>query len=557
MSLTESQGAIVDPPCQVAIVGMGPAGGLVARLLAEAGLEVTGLEMGPWRDARTFSSNEWEMRELWWPEWEYRLTGSAARGRVNSGLGVGGGGLVWTGAAWRLFPHDFRVRSEEGDIPGALLADWPITYDELSPYYTAVEQHIGVAGVRGPFDPPGLPPLPFPPHPYHRHTEILQEGFNRLGLRTQPGSVAILPQSWLGREACNGCGYCIQGCHNGAMYSSLAELPAALESGHFHLRTRVKVTRLLLDPSGRRVQALALVDLSTGERHLCPVELVVVAANPIETARLLLASAHPRHPLGLANQSGLVGRCLTVHPGPHVWGVFPEIVEPEAGFVLNHLACFEFSRATDSDPYRRGFILESLTGLPAGVATGPLAALWGEPLMAAMRRYRHMAGLFVLCEGLPQRQNGVYLLDSAPDPFRLPPLRVHYDWHPNDLAMIARAQAVASSVLKAAGAATLYLQTPVQVHMMGTARMGRDPADSVADSTGRTHTVENLYLAGGSLFPTGSSVNPTLTILALAWRTAEAIAHAAGVKPGRLSGAWTTLANVRTARAGSRPGHQG
>jgi choline dehydrogenase-like flavoprotein len=216
------------------------------------------------------------------------------------------------------------------------------------------------------------------------------------------------------------------------------------------------------------------------------------------------------------------------HPGAPCWGLFDEPMTPWEGFVLNHLCCLDYAQTHPGVPYIRGFAIETLTPLPVGAATGPAAGLWGAALTALMRQYDHLGGLFTICEGMPTPANRVTVEPALPDGWGLPRAHLHYDWHPNDVRLMDAAAAQSLAVLRAAGAREVWRQAPAQVHMMGTARMGADPRDSVTTADGQTHDVPNLYLAGGALFPTGSSVNPTLTILALAWRTAEHVARGFG-----------------------------
>jgi choline dehydrogenase-like flavoprotein len=313
------------------------------------------------------------------------------------------------------------------------------------------------------------------------------------------------------------------------MYSSAtAELPAALASGRVDLRPDSPALRVHTSDDGSRAAAVEYVYRPDGTRHLQPAAAIVVATNTIEVPRLLLNSANPRHPNGLANSSDQVGRNFMAHPGAQCWGLFDEPINPWEGFVLNHLCCLDFAQTQPGAPYIRGFAMETLTALPVGVATGAAAGLWGAELKALMRQYRHLAGLFTIGEGVPTPFNRVTVEPGRPDEWGLPGGHLHYDWHPNDVRLVDAAAAQSLEVLRAAGAREAFRQPPSQVHMMGTARMGDDPRCSVTNAWGETHDVANLYVAGGALFPTGSSVNPTLTILALAWRTAEAIARRQG-----------------------------
>jgi choline dehydrogenase-like flavoprotein len=520
-----------EAPAQVCIVGAGAAGGLLCRLLAEAGLDVVALEAGPWyADPRAeFAEDELAMQKTWWPESQYSISGDARRGRLSSGHGVGGGTLVWTGAAFRFLDDDFRVLSLDGQLPGASIADWPTSASEMAPYYDATEAHVGVAGALGPWDPPDRKPYPLPPHGLHHHSVVLRAGFTRLGLRAHPGPMAIASRPRPNREACCYCGFCIQGCRTGAMYSpATAELPWALATGRVRLRPDAVALRVATTADGATAESVEYGYRPDGSRHRQPAEVVVVASNPLEIPRLLLNSRSAAHPAGLANSSDQVGRHLMNHPSAYAWGVFDEDMKPWEGFVLNHLCCLDYARTRPEHPFIRGFVMETTTGLPVNVATSVTAEYWGAPHKALMRSYRKLAGLFTICEGIPSPTNRVTTRPEALDEWGLPRAHLHYDWHMNDVRMMDWAFEKSAEVLRAAGARQILRPPPVQVHMMGTARMGDDPRCSVTSADGQSHDVPNLYVAGGALFPTGSCVNPTLTILALAWRTAEHIARRFG-----------------------------
>ena len=336
--------------------------------------------------------------------------------------------------------------------------------------------------------------------------------------------MAIASRPLPNREACCYCGFCIQGCRTGAMYNTaVAEIPWALATGRARVQTNAVALRVLTSPDGSTAEAVEYVDRLDGTRHVQPARAIVVANNTIEVPRLLLNSRSAQHPRGLGNSSDQVGRQLMAHPGAQCWGVFPEDIAPHEGFVLNHLCSLDYGQTMPDRPFIRGCAIETLKGLPVGIATGAAAELWGAPLKRLMRNFRKLAGLFTICEGVPTPTNRVTVDPETPDEWGMPRGAIHYDWHMNDVRLMDWAAEQSLAILRAAGAVEAFRQPSAQVHMMGTARMGADPRVSVANVHGQTHDVPNLYLAGGALFPTGSCVNPTLTLLALAWRTADHI----------------------------------
>jgi choline dehydrogenase-like flavoprotein len=313
------------------------------------------------------------------------------------------------------------------------------------------------------------------------------------------------------------------------MYSTgTAEIPAALATGRLDLRPNAVALRVLTSADGARAEVVEYVDMRDGILRRQPAEVVVIASNTLEVPRLLLNSASPAHPNGLANGSDQVGRHFMAHPGAHCRGVFDHDMNPFEGFVLNHVCCLDYAYTRPGSGFIRGFVMESFTVLPVALATSLPGDFWGSRLKNFMRGYRRTAGLFTIGEGLPVAENRVTVEPDRRDRWGMPQGHLHYDWHENDRRLLAAARAKSTEVLRAAGATDVVPLSYAQVHMMGTARMGRDPASSVVDTYGRTHEVENLYVAGGPLFPTGAAVNPTLTILALAWRTAEAVARQLG-----------------------------
>ncbi len=497
------------------IVGVGSAGGVLSQRLAKAGFKVVGLEAGPfWDTERDWVSDENGSHELYWND--LRITGGAdplSLGSNNSGKGVGGGSVHWAAFAPRFHPSDFRIYSQDG-----VGADWPISYDELKPYYELLEREIPVAGPA--YYPWGDPHgYPYGPHPMGGVGDVLVKGCTKLGIRTCAGGpVAILSGSHGNRPHCIYRGFCLQGCKVGAKASTLiTHVPEALEYGA-EIRDRSMAFRISMDQQNR-TNGIFYYDRQ-GKEHFQRAKAVIVSGYAIETPRLLLNSACARHENGLANSSDTVGRYLMAQAGNVVAGRFEELVRlykaPPA-----HALSEDFYETDPKRGFARGFSIQTVAPLPIAFAKLMMVAkgAWGWGIRRAMMDYNHWATLGVLGEILPWADNRVEVSEKK-DQWGIPVAKVTFSLHENDKKLIEFGKNKVEEVLWAAGAQEV-IQEQRYAHLVGGARMGDDPGTSVADKYGRTHDVSNLFVCDGSLMPTQGSANPGLTIQALAARTAD------------------------------------
>jgi len=527
------------------VVGSGAAGGVMARELSQAGFEVLVLEQGPRFTAADFKHDE---LDHWFnnallnsPETSpqtFRKTAAGKAERVRDfpslwyARMVGGSSNHFTANYWRFHEVDFNERSLLGEIGGTSFADWPIDYAELEPYYTKVEWEVGVSGLAGasPFDPPRSRPYPMPPLPVKSSGVLLERGARKLGLHPFPAPMAIASVPYRGRPACAHCGFCIGfGCEMSAKSSTLyTMLPEAEATGRCEVRSESYVFRVDTSDKGR-VTGVSYFD---GERreHFQKARAVVLCANGAESARLLLMSANAKFPDGLANSSGLVGRNLMFNTYAEVNAVF----EHE----LNEYKSVQVTRIVhdfyDSDP-KRGFYGGG--GFDSRIGPNPIAwslfapppeRAWGaefKALLEAMPR-----AMIVATHGtsLPVETNRVDLDPELKDAWGLPAMRVTYKDHPDDLAFSRFMQDRGVEVMQAAGAQQVWkgpvAEAPGSPHLLGTCRMGNDPATSVVDRYHRTHDIPNLFVCDGSSFVTSGRGQPTMTIQALAFRAGEHIA---------------------------------
>jgi choline dehydrogenase-like flavoprotein len=430
---------------------------------------------------------------------------------------VGGSTIHYAGFCPRFHPSDFRVRSLDG-----VAADWPLSYEELEPYYVAMEREYPVSG---PARYPWGKPHGYPYAPLQAGTagQKLVEGCTRLGIPVVAGGPVAIPAGRVGkRPHCIMRGFCLLGCKVGAKSSTfVSHIPDAVEHGA-EIRTRCMAYQLPVDDDGRvtGVRYVRTGDDGRVVEEEQRARAVIVAGYAIESPRLLLNS-------GLANSSGLVGKFLMAQAGPVVWGRFSEPIRqykaPPA------CACTEEFYETDPrNDFVRGYALQTVAPLPIAMSHLLIeeGGEYGERLLERMQDYNHYAAIGVLGEILPDERNSVSLHPTDKDQFGIPVPYAHFNLFDNDRRMMQAGVSRAKAVLEAAGATETHAVNRY-AHLVGTCRMGFSARDSVVDRWCRTWDVPNLLVCDGSVLPTQGSANPALTISALAARTADWLRWAA------------------------------
>ena len=499
------------------VVGAGAGGSVLAQRLARAGWTVVMLEAGPfWHPDEDWVSDEAGSHKLYWTQ--KRIIGGSdpiEMGKNNSGRGVGGSMVHYAGYCPRFHPSDFETRTRDG-----VGADWPIGYDELLPHYERVERELPVAGQDWPWDRPHR--YPFSPHPVSAAASVVWRGAHRLGIRMRVGPVGIVNGTFGNRPHCLYRGYCLQGCKVNAKASPyVTHLPDAL-AHRVEIRAGCMAARVELDEAGRARGVTYFREGSPVER-MQRAKVVAVAGYSIETPRLLLNSASARFPRGLCNNEDQVGRYVMVQGASQTAGRFPEELRmykappPE-------VSSEDFYETDPSRGFARGFSIQTVSPLPIGWAEHVLAdGHWGRALREYMRDYNHWTVAGVLNELLPLPENRVTLAEET-DPYGLPVARFDYSLCDNDRANIDFSTKVITEILQAAGAQDV-LTIHRYAHLIGGARMGTSPDNSVVDANQRTWAVPNLYISDGSVCPTQGSANPALTIMALASRLGAHLAR--------------------------------
>ncbi|ADH90034.1 glucose-methanol-choline oxidoreductase [Ancylobacter novellus DSM 506] len=504
----------------VVIVGSGAGGGTLGTDLALKGVKVVILEAGARHNMEDFINNEWDsFAQLAWTD--MRTTSGSWRVHKNFPnlpawivKSVGGSSVHWAGASLRFQEHEFKTRTTYGDLDGANLLDWPITLAELEPYYAKAEDRMGVTRTNGI---PGLPG--------NNNFKVFEAGAKKVGYKeVSTGRMAINSEARNDRGSCQQIGFCFQGCKSGAKWSTLiAEIPRGEATGNLEVRPQSMVLKIEHDASGKAT-GVVYVD-KDGKTQRQKARIVAVAGNSIESPRLLLNSASSMFPDGLANSSGQVGRNYMRHMTGSVYAVFEKPVHMYRGTTMAGIVRDEAPLDT-----KRGFVggyeMETLSlGLPFMAAFLDPGG-WGRSFTSAMDGYVNMAGLWIVGEDMPQETNRVTLNADVKDKNGMPVANVHFDDHPNDIAMRDHAYKQGSAIYTAVGA-TRTMPTPPypSTHNLGTNRMSEKARDGVVNKHGQTHDIPNLFVSDGSQFTTGGAENPTLTIVALAIRQAEFIAN--------------------------------
>jgi choline dehydrogenase-like flavoprotein len=437
----------------------------------------------------------------------------------KTGVGVGGGTLPWLGVMPRFQRADFRTRSTEG-----VGADWPIGYDDLRPHYARVERDLGVAGECGPFAPEPYT-LPMPPHRFNWHAQLLARGARALGAQPFAPPIAINSTAYDGRPACIYCGWCASGCPTGAKATAVDTYLVKAERHGVRVVSEAFVSGIDYDAAQGRVTGVRWLD-AAGREHEVRARLVVLAAHAVETPRLLLLSANSVFPYGLANSSGLVGKGLMSHPTWQVFGTFDGLVNAFKGMQMGHVMVQDYLAPDARRGCARGFILVSYMMTPITYANLS-GSFIGAELKDFLYDYAHTAAWWAHAEGLPSDENAVTLDPDVKDQRGLPVARLTYEWTTNDRKLAAAARDTAVEMMQASGARKVRVGLNYGAHAMGTCRMDDDRRTSVVNSFGQSHDVRNLFVVDTSVFVTSSGVNPTLTALAIASRSADFMAEAA------------------------------
>ncbi len=523
---------MTQDPVDVLIIGAGASGAAVAWSLADTRMRILCLEQGGIPDQSSFptTGRDWEARRLGdfalspnargLPE-DYPINDAASPIKVTNFNGVGGGTVLYAAHFPRLHPSDFRVRTLD-DVAD----DWPVDYQTLEPFFAENDRMMGVSGLAGdPAYPPGKTP-PMPPGPMGRSGRKLAQGFNALGWHWWPCDLAIATEDYEGRAKCINLGACISGCAQGAKASvDITYWPEALRKG-VELRTRCRVREITVDDAGMATGVIYYDQ--TGAEQFQAAHVVIMASNGIGTPRLLLNSTSRHFPDGLANSSGLVGKNLMFHPYASIQGIFDEPLDGHNGPHKSILS----QQFYETDPARgfvRGYTFETSRGMgPVGTATAGMSwgqIPWGAQHHAAYRGLQdRVTSLFAICEDLPEEHNCVTLDPTLTDSNGIPAPRITYTLSENSKQMMAHAIDRGREVMEAAGAIDVVTAAPIPLagwHLLGTARMGTDPARSVVNEWGRSHDVRNLFIVDGSIFVTSGAANPTSTLQALALYIAD------------------------------------
>jgi gluconate 2-dehydrogenase alpha chain len=565
----------------VVIVGMGAVGGIMAAELGKASMKVIGLERGPRLTTADFTPHDelryFQRQELrpsarrqpvtWRPNTKERAKPLPI---LNYGNQAGGGTVHYGAVSWRFHEDDFRVRSHSIERYGASaipkdssLADWPLTYAELEPFYDRAEYELGVSGKAGNlggrkieggniFEAPRRRDYPLPALLADQSGVLFEGGARKLGYHPFSTPRAILSQPYQGRPGCTYCGFCQAfGCHVGAKSSILVtKLPEADKTGNFQLRTGAMCYRVNSDNSGR-VTGVAWYG-PDGSDNTIEADLVILAPFIYDNTRLLLLSRTERFPNGLANSSGQVGKHLMAHITPRVFAIFDDqFVNIYMGPSAQKHSLDDFN-ADNFDHGGLGFIrggqisvsTADLEGGPIGAALGmdppPGTPRWGAAYRDFLAKYfaRH-AAIVAQTENLPYADQMIDLDPDVRDQWGLPAPRLTYDWRrENETARIEFLTHKLEELGRAMGATRVWRGrmgpgTPGAHHEGGT-RMGSDPKTSVVNRYGQSWDISNLFIVGSSTFPTMSGFNPTLTIQALAYMAADAIVKGYKNNPGPL-----------------------
>ncbi len=565
----------------VVIVGVGAAGGILAAELGKAWMKIIGLERGPRLTTSDFNPHD-ELRYFQRQDlrpnikrqpvtWRPDANASAHPLPVlNYGSQAGGGTVHYGAISWRFHEDDFRPRSRTIERYGAKaipddcsLVDWPLAYADVEAFYDRAEYELGVSGKAGNlqgrkidggnvFEAPRRREYPLPPLVADQSGVLFEAGAHKLGYHPFSSPRAILSQPYQGRPGCTYCGFCQAfGCHVGAKSSILVtKLPEADKTGNFRLLTGTMCYRVNSDNSGR-VTGVSYYG-PDGSENTIEAELVILAPFIYDNTRLLLLSKTEKFPNGLGNSSGELGKHLMAHITARVFAAYDDrFVNIYMGPSAQKHSLDDFN-ADNFDHGALNFIRGAQISIaPAELEAGPIGAAtgmnpppgiprWGAAYRDFLAKYfARYAAIVAQTENLPYADQTIDLDPHVRDQWGLPAPRLTYNWRrPNELARVEFMLGKLEEIGHAMDATHVW-RSPLGpgapgAHHVGGTRMGSDPKTSVVNRYGQSWDIPNLFIIGSSTFPSMSGFNPTLTIQALAYMSADAIVNRYKNNPGPL-----------------------
>jgi choline dehydrogenase-like flavoprotein len=544
----------------VCIIGSGAGGGTAAKVLTEGGLNVAMLEAGP------ALNPEQDYKEHLWPyDLPHRGVGVGGKYRhelndeflapngfweidgepYTSAPGskfrwfrsriVGGRTNHWGRIALRFAPVDFKVRSLDG-----MGDDWPLSYEDVAPYYDKVEAYIGVYGTKENIS--SAPDGVFMPPPPPRCTDLyVKKICDKLNITCIPGRAALITKPLNGRRPCHYCGQCGRGCVTASNFSSSqVMIPPAQATGRLTMITNAMAREITVGKDGK-AEAVVYIDKATKTEKRINAKAFVVAASACESARLLLNSRSASFADGVANSSGTVGRYLTDSVGSSGFGYFPQLgkVPPHnhdgAGTPHMYIPWWKYNRRND---FLRGYHIEfgGGPGMPEVGQFDGVAERYEGYGASFKQRCKQMYGAFIGFAGrgemIPNERSYCDLDPDVVDQWGIPVLRFHWQWGDNEIKMAKDMQETFKQMVESGGGTYFGVSTGTEnpygiadggviIHEIGTARMGSNPKTSVLNQYCQAHDVNNLFVTDGASFVTNSDKNPTLTIMALSWRASD------------------------------------
>jgi choline dehydrogenase-like flavoprotein len=540
----------------VVIVGAGAGGGVIAKELAVGGLSVVLMERGGWPDYdnvindELISQRNQILDSAYGPDWKKnprvaidpngkRTIINASDGRYNHNAACVGSGTVSYGAlAWRFMPEDFKLKTIYGEVEDSSLEDWPITYDDLEPYYTKAEWEVGVAGDESnPFMGKRSKPYPMPPFEFNREGQIIFDTCRRMGLHPFPLPVLRNSKPYNGRAACIRNRTCVGfacpvDAKNGAQNTVI---PVAIKTGHCEVRTHCMVAEIMIDEKGRAKGVRYFDEKRKGREQTA--DILVVAGSATETPRLLLNSKSGLHPNGAGNNSDMVGRNLQGHLYVGAYGLFDfDILDLQGPG--NTVALCDFNH-NNSGIIGGGMLCSSFFDLPYSFAKlrPPGSARWGKEHKDFQRKnFYRIGSLRGPVQEIPRYQARVTVDESVKDYWGIPVTALSGGTHPIDRITGRFIALKAEEIMKEMGAIQTWLNAPGPEivttpsfypsggqHQAGTCRMGNDPRTSVVNANCQVHEIDNLFISDGSVLVNNGGFNPVLTIMAIAYKTGEYI----------------------------------